>query len=633
MFDLFRSRDKLVKIVLTGLLVLVGLSMLVYLIPSYNTPFGNSADPVLAEVGNFRITASDAMRQFQAQPNAAQLPADLYELYFPEFLENMILQRAAVVKAEQMGLEITDQELLVGMEANFPDYFQDGKVINMDEFTAVLASIGLTPQTALDAMRSQLLLTKVQDVVLETAVVTPQEVERAFRDKYERATVKYLAFDAANLRDQVEITEDEARERFEREKALYNEPVKNTFRVAVLDQFLMESNVKVTEQDLRNTYNATLDNYRVDEEVQARHILLDDEDEAEDIREQLENGADFAELAREHSKDTGTAESGGDLGSLTRGTLTAGFEAVEEAAFSLPVGQISDVIQSPVGYHIVEVTDRSPARVQTFEEVRSLLEDETRANVIAQQMDAATNEIREAFLNDPDNIRKVVDKYGGELVQVVESAAGDPIPTLGVSPEIDMALQGLQPGGVTQVLALPADRYAVARLDERIESRPSTFEEVEAQVRDKIFAEKSSNVAAELAEKAAERVRAGEDLEKVAKDMDASFTVSNSFSRQDNIDGLGPSAYMEDAFTGKVGDILGPLLIQNRNVVAEVTAKQEADMTTLDFERDELVLQLKQAKAEELNMLWQDSILKELMASGDVVRNDANIQLALSQFR
>ncbi len=633
MFDLFRSRDKVVKIVLGGLLVVVGLSMLVYLIPSYNMQLGTQADPVLAEVGSFRITESQAMQQFQAQPNAANLPADLYELYFPQFLENMILQRAAVYKAEQMGLEITDDELLVGMEANFPDYFKNGKVIDMAQFEAALATVGLTPQAALDAIRSQLLLTKVQDVVLETAVVTPQEVERAFRDKYERATVKYLAFDAANLRDKVEITEDEARERFEREKALYNEPAKNTFRVAVLDQFLMESKVQVTEQDLRDTYNATLDNYRIDEQVQARHILVDDDDAAEDIKEQLEKGADFATLAREKSKDTGTAESGGDLGTMTRGTLTAGFEAVEDAAFSLPVGKISDPIQSPLGYHIVEVTDRQPARIQSFEEVRGLLENEARANVVARAMDTAANKIREAFLNNPDNVRPVVDEVGGELVQVVEGAPGDPIPTLGVSPEIDQALQELQPGGVTQVIALPADRYVVARLDARVDSRPSTFEEVEAQVRDKIFAEKSSTAAAEMADKAAERVRAGEDLEKVAKDMGASFTISNSFSRQDNIDGLGPSAYMEAAFNGKVGDILGPLLIQNRNVVAEVIAKQEADMTTLDFERDDLVLELKQAKAEELNMLWQDSIMKELTASGDIVRNDANIQLAMSRFR
>jgi len=108
------------------------------------------------------------------------------------------------------------------------------------------------------------------------------------------------------------------------------------------------------------------------EQVHARHILVESEQEAQELLSLLQGGADFAELAREHSLDPSNKESGGDLGFFPRGTLIV--PEIEDVAFSLEVGQISDVIQSPMGYHIVQVLEHVQDRPLTEESWQALKE-------------------------------------------------------------------------------------------------------------------------------------------------------------------------------------------------------------------------------------------------------------------
>jgi peptidyl-prolyl cis-trans isomerase D len=508
-------------------------------------------------------------------------------------------------------------------------------------FRTLLAQQGITPEALLDDAYNNQLLLKIRNMILETIVVTPKDVEREYRNKYEKAKVRYVGISSGDFRGRVSPSAQEVRDRFEATKGLYNQPEKYSFRVVVLDQERIQSGVQITDQELRNLYASAADNFRVPERVHARHILVstegkqDNEKEAarkkaEDLLAQIRKGANFAELATSSSDDTGTAASGGDLGFFSQGQMVS--TAFDDAAFALKPNEVSNVVQTEVGYHIIQVLEKESARLTPFEEVRPQLVDELQSRKGYEQVDKVTRELRTELAANPAGAADIAKKYGGELVTVREAARGDPIPTLGVTPEIDSALAGIEPGRATEVLPIPGNRLVSAILDERIPGRPSTFEEAQAQVRDALIDEKAQQMAKDRAAEAADRIKKREDMAAVARSLGLTVTTSSDFNRTDTIEGLGPASYLEEAFTAPLGTIVGPREIQGRTVIAEVLARQEADMSNLIFERDALVKSIKEVRAQERDRLWQDSVLAKLVDSGDVKVYQDQIQLVTTQF-
>jgi len=430
------------------------------------------------------------------------------------------------------------------------------------------------------------------------------------------------------------------RKYYETAKASFTLPVKLSYQVVVLDQEKVAASINVTDDQLRAAYSGALDNFRMPERVHARHILLKTEGKsdaekkallakAQDLLKQLKSGADFAELAMKNSED-GSKDQGGDLGWFTRGQMVPEFET---ATFALKPKELSGVVTSQFGYHIIQVLEKDPAKVKPFEEVKDELAKEVRAQSVADKMQTLGDEMHAALVKAPESAAEVARKYNADVIVMPSAAAGDAIPTVGVNPEIEQTLASMKPDDVSPVLFLPNDRMAVVILNGRTPGRPAEFSEVQAQIRDKLTGEKAEQIATERAKDAAERMRKGEDINKVAKSMQLEVTTSSAFGRADSIDGLGPAASLEDVFTAKVGQVLGPLMIQSRNIIAKVTEKSEADLTALPVERDGILGQLKQKKAQERNALLMDGILAKLTSEGKVVVHQKEIQSMSADLR
>ncbi|WP_223254486.1 peptidylprolyl isomerase [Bacillus sp. HNG] len=121
----------------------------------------------------------------------------------------------------------------------------------------------------------------------------------------------------------------------------------------------------MTDDEVKTYFEENKDSFAQPEQVQASHILVDDEGTANEVATKLADGADFAELAKEYSKDTANAGAGGELGYFGKGEMVADFE---NAAFSLGIDEISDPVKTEYGYHIIKVTDKKEAKEATFEE-------------------------------------------------------------------------------------------------------------------------------------------------------------------------------------------------------------------------------------------------------------------------
>jgi peptidyl-prolyl cis-trans isomerase D len=639
MFDLFRSSDKIKKYVLGGLLTLVALSMVTDLIPNYSLGTTPTDNPVLAEIGGKKITALEAQQLFQ-KTTQGRIPPDLVEVYLPQFVEQMVSERAALYEADRLGISATDDEALSSIVANYPQFFPNGSLANKDQFETALAQQGLTLQDVVDAARDQVILHKMQAAVLGSVVVTPKDIEDEFRRKYEKLKIQYIAFPAAKFRDQAKPSDEEVRSYYEKNKGSFAQPSKMAYQVVVLDQDKVAASINVTDEQLRAAYSNALDNFRMPERVHARHILLKTagksdaekkalQAKAEDLVKQLKNGADFAELAKKYSED-GSKDQGGDLGWFTHGQMVAEFD---NAAFALKPKEISGVVTSQFGYHIIQTLEKDPAKLKPFEEVKDELAKEVRAQAVTEKMQTLGDQMHADLVKSPKSAADVAKKYGADLIVMPSAAAGDAIPGLGANPEIDSALAAMKPDEVSSEIVLPNNREAVVILNSRTPGRPSELSEVQAQIRDKLTNEKAATLAADRSREAAERLKKGEDITQVAKSMQLEVTTSSTFGRADSVDGLGPAASIEDAFNKPVGGVVGPTPIQGRNIVAKVIEKSAADMAALPVEHDSILAQLKQKKAQDRNALLMDGILAKLTSEGKVTVNQKEIQNMLASLR
>jgi len=371
--------------------------------------------------------------------------------------------------------------------------------------------------------------------------------------------------------------------------------------------------------------------------VKAQHILIKTQGKsdaekkaalakAEDLLKQLKAGADFSQLAQKNSEDSSNAPKGGDLGWFVRGQMVPEFD---KAVFAMQPGELSGIVTTEYGYHIIKVNEKENARVKPFDEVKGDLAAEIKKQRITEQMQKTADGVHDALAKAPGSAADIAKRFGVDFVTVKDSAPGSPVPTLGSVPEIDNALAQMKPNDVSPVLTLPANRMVVAVLTDRTAARPATFDEVESKVRDRLVSEKSIAIAKSKAAEIAAKLRAGEDIEKVAKEYKLEVNKPAEFGRSDSVEGLGQAAYVLDAFTHPVGSVLGPTDIMNRDVVYKVTAKTEPDMAAFAAEKESIRQNIRQQKAHERWDLFMDSVTARLTADGKLkVNKDLVLKLA-----
>lgn len=641
MFDLFRSRQKAMRYLLGGILTIVAVSMVITLIPGYGTSSGVSAnDNVIAEIGTHKVTTEDVMRQMQQITRGGQMPPQLMQTYIPQVVDRMIEQRALNYEFEREGLKATDDEVIAALQAEFSQFYQDGKLMK-DQLAAVLAQEGQTLDDAIEEAKGQVLFIKIQNMTYAATVVTPAEIDQALAQKYDRAKIKYIAFTPAKFRDEVKVTPEEIKAYYESHKGFYMSPEKRTFQVLVIDQDKVQQGIQITDAQLRAAYSASMDNFRTPERVHVRHILFKTTDKsdaekkqilakAQDVLKQIKGGADFAEMAKKNSDDSGNAQKGGDLDWVARGQTVPEFEKV---AFGLQPGQMSDVITTPYGYHIVQVLAHEPARVKPFDEVKAALTDDLKKQQLTDRMQQIADQAHAALVKSPGSADAVAKQFGIDVVTVTKGGAGEPIPTLGVSPEIDGALNQMKNNDVSDILTLPANRLALVVLDNKFPPVPQTLEEVQAKVKDRVVDDKANQLSQQKAKEAADKIRGGEDLDKVAKSLKLEVKDPPAFTHNDSVEGLGSANYLEDAFKKPVGTVVGPVNVMQNNIVYQVIDQQKVDITKIPQERQAIAEQLKKKKAAMTYELFMDSVMNRLVAEGKVKKHDDVLKRLLASLR
>jgi peptidyl-prolyl cis-trans isomerase D len=626
MFNLFRSRDKAVRILLGGLLVLVSLSMLTYLIPSYNSGSGSSSDMVVAEIGQERILLPEVQKSIQMALRGQQLPAEFVPHYIPQIIQTMISERALIYEAKRMGFEISDADLASGIRAMIPNLFPDGKFVGKDVYAGYLAQQNMSIEEFETNMHRQLLLTRLRQVVLEGIVVAPPEIEQEYKTKFDKIKIQFVKIPTDKYRTEAKTTPEELKAYFDAHKASYMTPEKRNLGIVVVDQAKLEQAVNPTDADLLKIYNQNKDPYRTQDRVKARHILLNttgkskDEEvaikaKADSLLKQLKSGGDFAKLATENSQDPGSATKGGDLGWLTHGQTVPEFD---KAAFTLKPGEISDLIKTQYGYHIIQVQEKEAARLKPFEEVKTEIAANYKKAKVSQEVQGLTDKAEAALKKDPMHPEKVASDLGLQYAKADNVGPGDPMPLVGINKDFTDALNGLKAGEVSQAVAMPGNRVVLASVTGVNPAHPSSFEEAQNQVRDAVANDKASKMTDQKVQELTEKAKSIGDLEKAAKSMGFEVKTQDGVTRTGSVEGLGAANYLADAFNKPVGTLLPAISFPQYKAVVKVLNHDAPDPAGMAAQVDALREQLKSEKAREREKLFEAGLIEALTKEGKI---------------
>jgi peptidyl-prolyl cis-trans isomerase D len=638
MFDLFRSREKSVRILLGALLVLVALSMLTYLIPSYNTG-GNTSDTVVAEVGGEPISLTEVQRLVQNTIRGRQLPPEVLPNFLPQMIDQMITDRALAYEAQRLGFEVTDQQVADAIRQYVPNLFPDGKFIGRDYYAGLLAQQNLTiPEFEAD-MKRQMLITRLRGIAAEGIIVTPQEIEQEFRKRNEKIKIEYVKISPDRYKAEVQPSMEDMQNYFKVNTATYTVPEKRNLAILTADQAKLEQNLHPTDADLQRIYTQNQNAYRVPETVKVRHILLKTEGkpaaddakikaQAEDILKQVKAGADFKALVAKYSEDPGSKDKGGEY-EVQRGQMVPEFE---QAAFSLKPGE-SQIVKTQYGYHIVQVLKHDQARLKPFDEVKDEIASQWKKQTAANMMQQIADNAQATLQKDPTHPEAVAASLNMTLVRADNVEAGKSIPEIGPSPDFEQAIAGLKRNEVSQPVALPDNKIAIAVVTEVIPARPMTFQEAESQVRDAIVKNRLAVAVQTHAKELLDKARAdGGDLAKAAKSIGLEVKTTNDFGRNDSVEGIGSAAYVQEAFGRPDGTIFGPVSVTDATLIGKVVSHVPPDMSKLAEQRNAIRDDIKSQKARDRNTLFEAGLREALVKQGKIKYHEDVIKRLIASY-
>jgi peptidyl-prolyl cis-trans isomerase D len=637
MFDLFRSRAKAVKIMLGALLTVVALSMLIYLIPGTGiTAADSGADQVVAEIGKSSVTVGEVQQQLRNVLQNQRVPPEYAATIIPQLVDQAIAERAVAYEAQQLGFRVSDRDLAETLRS-----FPFGSLPADQYQQYVEQQVGLTVPAFEDNVRVKMFEDEIENIIVEGIIVTPAQAEAEYRRRNQKMKVDYIGFSPAKVTADLKPKPEDLNAYFAKNKGFFNVPETRDLQIILADQAKVADTIEVTDAQIQDYYNGHKDEYRTPERVHARHILLSTANkpkdevpkiqaQAETLLKQIKSGGDFAELAKKNSQDPGSAQKGGDLGWVSRGQMVKNFE---DAVFTLKPNEISNVVTTEYGFHIIQVLEKQPAHLQTLDEVKPAIIATLKNQNVFDRMQDLADKARAELAKSPQNAAQIATQLNLQYMVLPGYRPGSPVAQLGSDPQLLTAVQSLKSGEVSQVLQA-GNKLVVAVVTGIHPPHPAQLAEVEDQVRQQYLQSEANRIVAEKAAKAVELLKQnGGDMQATAKAVGGEVKSTDFFTSSGAAEGIGSAAILSNYFNQPVGTVFGPLPATNQTIVGKVADRQDADMSKFAQERDGIIEQLKgKEKADRLTLL-EDSILTDLIQRGKVKRHQAVIDRLIAQYR
>lgn len=580
-----------------------------------------------AVVGGEAISYGELQRAYRQTEEAyrqaygAQFTPELArQLQLPlQVLEQLVRQRILADEAERIGLSVSDGELQKAV-LRLP-VFQDesGRFVGAERYRNIVRSIGYgAPEEFEEAVRSDLLLSKLERVLSDNIVVADEDVERAYREEAETAKIDYIRVPVARFRDEEALAAEEVETYFRDNIEDFRLPERRAVDYLLVDADAVRQELTVTDEDLLAYYNANAADYETEEQVRARQILLlinetRDEEQArremEEIRARIEAGEDFAQLASELSDDAFTAAQGGEMAPFGRGQI---LPEVEAPAFEAEPGDLVGPIRSPNAYHLLEILAHTPGGIPPFEEMQEAVRRRVLSERAREAAEARATELAERIRRE-----EIGSTEGLEQLAAGDAAVSyrttrpfgrsENVPGVGRSTPFSEAAFGLELNEVSDPVRVGSG-WAVVRLTEIEEPRLPELAEVDADVRAALRDLRAEAEALERLAAFRREILAGSSLEEVAQSLELTVETSSAFGRNEPLGGsLGSNREIaQAALELEAGDVGEPVVMGSEVVLFRVAERKHFD--SAEFAEN------KEAKREELAAQRLDELLATVVA-------------------
>jgi peptidyl-prolyl cis-trans isomerase D len=571
---------------------LVVLTFIAFYIPSFldTTQVGTaSASDVVATVNGRDIRGLDYQRRYQNQMMAyqQQYGGSINEQLLrqlgvdQQILQQMVDEQAALAEAEHQGLRVSDEELAQQI-FSIPALQENGRFIGEARYEQLLLSQNppMTKGDFEENLRRSMMIDKLRSAVTGWLAVTDTDVEREYKNRNEKIKLQVVAITADKFRDKVTVTDADINSYYTAHQAEYRKGEQRKIRYLLIDRDQLRSRTTVTPQDIESYYNSNVQQFQTPEQVRASHVLLKTEGkdeaavrkQAEDVLKQAKApGADFAALAKKYSEDEGSKATGGDLDYFPKGRMVPEFE---QAAFAMQPGQISDLVKSQFGFHIIKVVDKKPAATRTLDEVRTQIQQTLQAQRVEQQIADRTRDL-DARITKPADLDTVGKEAGVTVAESGLFAREDPIPTLGPAPEVAAQAFQLKDGEVSKALQSPRGPVYITTTG-KLDPYVPKVDEVKDRVREDVIKVKAADLSKQRAGEIASALRAAKDFAAAAKAQGLEAKDTQLIARGSPLPDIGVSPEVDKvAFGLPSAGVSEPIATANGSVIVRVAERQD----------------------------------------------------------
>ena len=586
------------------------------------------------EAAEFQRTQNALYRQYR-QVFGNQPDIDLREHFnFRQMALEQIVSRSLLLRmARENGLVVTDEELFAHISS------QPGFQNSLGQFDSVRyrQAIGsVVPPVSMqqfeNEQRLSLMQSKMYTLIQQGAQVTDAEAEQEYRREHQQVSVRYVTLVPSLFESEASVSDDDVKDFYDSNRESYREPEQRRIRYVTVTAQPFQVAREFTDEEIRDYYDSQPQSFVQDEQARARHILFKlpqnaspEREErvraaAEEVLQKLRDGADFASAASEYSEDEGTADAGGDLGFFPRGQM---MPELGEAAFSLPVGEVSDLVRTALGIHILRVEERMEAGIKPLEEARQ--------EVVDAMMDWKAQEAATVFVDDlvvamdeaPERFAELAEQQGLEVKTTPFVEAGAFIEELAEAPQLIGRSFALR-GQAVDAMAAPTGNHYIFQVAETQPDKVPPLEDILESVTQDARENKGADLASEKGLEWVTQLRGGNSLADLAAGLELQVAETGWFKRNEPIPELGNLGDFSRAAFRLQPREAETINQGNRTYVLQVIGFLDADMSTFQDDLAGYREQLLARKQNGLVQAFQESLTaryQQLLRDGSLVVN------------
>ncbi|MDH5728939.1 MAG: SurA N-terminal domain-containing protein [Gammaproteobacteria bacterium] len=445
---------------------------------------------------------------------------------FDDQLKKTALERVIDIQllnqsARDLGMRVSD-ELLLSELAQVESFQSDGR-FSKASYEQALAASGEGTARFEYRVRKSLLAQQLISGVSASDFATDSEIQTSHRLRDQERKIAFAQISAKEFEKSVKVDSAELKKFYDENQDRYQTQEQVSLQYLELSAANLRKDVEVTDAELEEYYETEKDRFTKPEERKARHILIETGDDADkakakadDLYQQIKNGASFEELAKAHSQDPGSASEGGDLGFFGRGLMDKAFE---ESAFGLAKDEVSTPIRSEFGYHIIRVDEIKSSDAPTFENIKAELDQELRRERSEKLYFDKVESLANLTYETPDSLTPAAEELG-LTVQATPLFGREGGPGIAAENKVKQAAfsdEVLSQKHNSEAIELPGNRTIVIRVKQHNPANVKPFEQVKATIESELRQQQAKQQAKEKGEALLAQINDAANAEKVAK--------------------------------------------------------------------------------------------------------------------